>query len=101
MAVIDRRMLFVLCWAALCGALYLVKQQFSSGCHPSSLLFASRQQERNADNMYRRQQNLEYRVLAKALDPQVWQIPVAVEFDASIDLNQTTHRPRLVWDLFG
>lgn len=64
-------------------------------------IFATRKQEQDADMLYRRQQSLEYKALESALSPELWQIPVAVQFDAGVDLNQTTHRPRLIWDLFG
>ena len=64
-------------------------------------VFASKHQEQDADMLYRRQQGLEYQVLQQALSPESWQIPIAVQFDANIDTSQTTHRPRLVWDIFG
>lgn len=65
------------------------------------LLFATRKQEQDADALYRRQQTLEYQVLDSALPTEMWKIPIAVQFDPDVDLNQTTHRPRLIWDLFG
>ena len=86
--------------AASCVAVYLLSGSCSwrSRCRPS--IFATRIQEQEADKMYHRQQKHEYRVLDSALPPHQWQEATAVQFDASIDLNMTTHRPRLVWDIF-
>ena len=90
-------------WTAVaCGAVILIlfgsrSWHFDRG--PS--IFATKQQERNANEIYHRQQTHEYRVLDNALPPQQWQQETAVQFDAGIDLNATTHRPRLIWDIFG
>lgn len=90
-------------WTAVaCGAVMLIlygSRSWHLNRGPS--IFATKQQEQNANEMYHRQQSHEYRVLDNALPPQQWQQETAVQFDAGIDLNTTTHRPRLIWDIFG
>lgn len=87
--------------AVSCVAIYLLSGSCSWRLRRGPSIFATRMQEQEADKMYHRQQKHEYRVLDSALPPHQWQEATAVQFDASIDLNTTTHRPRLVWDIFG
>lgn len=65
-------------------------------------IFASLQEQNDANRIYRELQNYEFQALNNALDDKDWQEAIAVEFDVSDEpALAMTNRHRLIWDVFG